>query len=243
MISCIPLMVMTGMMWFPDCWETLCCKIWPIQNQPCTGSYYASLSRYQGFYHLLMFIVLFSTRRVGLGCCRLTDGSPEVHRDQGEKHFPLTRSGADCRGHCCQSVFLWVRKQRSMRETACCASVISTWNAKHKNFFLCFTLEVDSVDKICELQNYNTISRCLRLTSCVIGWFLFYFEGFFLHVCLFLLWWFCTYPFSELFAFMRFLTLSVCQPSTDLSPFVCQCCLWAFIYFVWFQKLFLIIFF
>lgn len=140
MISCIPLMVMTGMMWFPDCWETLCCKIWPIQDQPCTGSYYASRSLYQGFYHLLMFIVLLSTRRVGLGCCGLTDGSPEVQRDRGEKHFLLTRSGADCRGHCCQSVYGWIRKQRSTRETPCCASVISPWNAKHKKLFLFFSL-------------------------------------------------------------------------------------------------------
>lgn len=167
MISCIPLMVMTGMMWFPDCWETLCCKIWPIQNRPCTGSYYyASRSLYQGFYHLLMFIVLLSTRCVGLGCCGLTDGSPEVHRDQGEKHFLLTRSGADCWGHCCQSVYRWIRKQCSTRETVCCASVISTWNAKHEKTifgFLCFTLVVDSLNKSFAYVSYKIITQSFIL--------------------------------------------------------------------------------
>lgn len=96
-------------------------------------------------------------------------------------------------------------------ESGNCASVISTWNAVFVLFYIrgrqCWQKLC-----LCELQNHNTIFRFLHLTSCVIRWFLFYFEGF-LHVCLFLLWSFCTYSL--------WLLRVICLRSCGLSPFPC----------------------
>lgn len=120
--SCATLM---AMMWFSNCQETK-------HGQGDAGPAEA-LIIFRGFYGLLMFIVLLSTRHVGRRRCRLMVRSPVVHQDQGGKHFLLTGSGADWWGLSCQSASCRSRKLHGTREnTALCMSN-SYWRSQtHK---------------------------------------------------------------------------------------------------------------